>query len=249
MWFTEEGANRIGMINSTNHGIHEYLIDSSGHDEPEGITVGPDSNLWFTLAGINKIGAMNPNTGAMVGEYNVPTANAGLSQIVSDPANGTIWFTEAGANQVGSINPTTQAVAEFATPTAGSSPGSIAVAKGGNIWFIESNASRVAELYTNNPITISEYVVTGLNPLPPTIVREEALPIWKHNKKGKRVGKPVSVSLELDYSTAMDPASAGSFTNYKVTVKTIQRGKRSIVPCTRPSPSRRTMFHPGTPSS
>ena len=130
MWFTEAGANRIGMINSTNHGIREFLIDSSGQDDAEGITVGPDSNLWFTLAGINKIGVMNPNTGAMVGEYGVPTANAGLSQIVSDPANGTIWFTEAAANQVGSINPTTKAIAEFATPTAGAAPGSLAVAKG-----------------------------------------------------------------------------------------------------------------------
>ena len=123
MWFTEAGANRVGRINFTNHGIQEFLIDSSGHDGAEGITVGPDSNLWFTLTGINKVGVMNPKTGVMVGEYGVPTANAGLSQIVSDPANGTIWFTEAGANQVGSINPTTKAVAEFATPTAALLPG------------------------------------------------------------------------------------------------------------------------------
>ena len=38
----------------------------------------------------------------MVGEYGVLTANAGLSQIVSDPADGTLWFTEAAADKVGS---------------------------------------------------------------------------------------------------------------------------------------------------
>ena len=44
------------------------------------------------------------------------------------------------------------------------------------------------------------------------------------------MGKPVSVSLELDYSTAMDPTSAGSNANYQVTFKTVQRGKKKHIP-------------------
>src|SRR4029077_9985679 len=105
-------ANQVGRINPVTHVIQEFPIDSSGYDEAEGIAVGPDSNLWFTLIGADKIGVMNPKTGAMVGEYGVPTANVGLSQIVSDPADGNLWFTEGAAGKVGRINPSTKAVAE-----------------------------------------------------------------------------------------------------------------------------------------
>ena len=104
---------------------------------------------------------MNPTTGAMIGEYSVPTADAGLDQIVSDPADGNLWFTESAADKVGRINPSTKAIAEFAAPTADAAPGAMAVDKNGNIWFTESNASKIAELFIGNPVSITEYVVPG----------------------------------------------------------------------------------------
>ncbi len=166
IWFTESGANQVGRINPTTHAIQEFVIDSSGNDQAEGIAVGSDANLWFILAGTDKIGVMNPKNGAMVGEYGVPTANAGLSQIVSNPADGNLWFTEASANKVGRINPTSKAFTELAVPTANAAPGAIAVQKSGKIWFIESNASRVGVLSPNNLGSIAEYVVSGLTPTP-----------------------------------------------------------------------------------
>ena len=159
IWFTEAGANRIGSINPTTHHIQEYPIDSSGNDQAESIAIGPDKNLWFTLTGTNKIGKMNPTTGAMIGEYSVPTANAGLSQIVSDPADGNLWFTEKAANNVGTIDPTTKAIDESAVPTAGAAPLAMAVNTSGNIWFTESNGGRIAEFSPNNPNSITEYGV------------------------------------------------------------------------------------------
>ncbi len=161
IWFTEAGANQIGQINPTTDAIQEFPIDSSGNDEAEGITVGPDKNLWFTLTGTNKIGVMNPTTGAMVGEYNVPTADAGLAQIASDPVDGNLWFTEETADNVGRINTATKAITEFALPTPGAAPQAMAVDTNGNLWLAESNGSRVAELSPNSPGTITEYVVNA----------------------------------------------------------------------------------------
>jgi virginiamycin B lyase len=229
LWFTEAGANQVGRINPTTGIIQEFPIDSSGSDQAESITVGPDSNLWFTLTGTNKIGAMNPTTGKMVGEYSVPTANAGLAQIVSDPADGNLWFTEAGADQVGRIDPATGAIAEFAVPTAGAAPTAIAAEKDGNLWFIESSTSKIAELSPNNPNHITEYVVPGLTPVAPTVLREETVTAPKTNKRGKKVGKPVLAGFELDYSAAMNPATAGLAANYQVTVTITKRIKRKHV--------------------
>ena len=94
------GGKPDRAINPTTHVFEEFSIDASGQDKLEGITVGPDSNLWFTLNGLNKIGALSPKTGAMIARISVPTANAGLSQIVSNPTDGNLWFTEGAADKV-----------------------------------------------------------------------------------------------------------------------------------------------------
>ncbi len=161
IWFTESGANQIGKINPKTHAIQEFPIDSSGNGQAEGITIGPDSNLWFTLAGTNKIGVMNSTTGAMIGEYSVPTANAGLGPIVSDPADGNLWFTEQAADKVGRIDPATVAIDEFAVPTAGAAPQAIAVSGNGDLWIAESNGGRIAELSPSNPSHIVEIATTN----------------------------------------------------------------------------------------
>ena len=240
IYFTEAGANQVGRIDPTSHAIREFPIDSSGNDQAESIAVGPDSNLWFILAGSNKLGVMNPTTGAMVGEYGVPTANAGLSQIVSDPADGNLWFTETAADKVGRINPTTKAIDEFLVLSAGAAPAAITAVKDGNLWFIESNASRIAELSPNNPSRITEYNVPGLTPQAPTVLSEEAVTMQKTNKKGKKVGKPVFVGFELDYSTAMNPATAGLAANYQVTSTTTRRIKKKRVTVHEPVAFRAT---------
>ncbi len=161
IWFTEAGANQIGKINPITYKIQEFRIDSSGDDEAEGVTFGPDGNLWFVLTGLDAIGEMNPRTGVMIGEYGVPTPNAGLAQIVSDPADGSLWFTEDAAGQVGMINATTKVITEFAMPTASATPQALVVARNGNIWLAESNSGRFAEIAPTSPVNITEYAIPG----------------------------------------------------------------------------------------
>src|SRR5262249_33791071 len=51
---------------------------------------------------------------------------------------------------------------------------------------------------------------------PPTITGERiVLTFLKHNKKGKPIGKPV-VSFVFQFSTAMDPGTTGTASNYQV---------------------------------
>ena len=55
IWFTENGASKIGiLVPSTGH-IFEIPTPSSGAG-PRGITVGPDGNVWFTEYNNGKIG-------------------------------------------------------------------------------------------------------------------------------------------------------------------------------------------------
>ena len=84
--------------------ITEYALPNP-KSAPEGITAGPDGNLWFTEAA-SAIGRITP--AGTITEYALPTGGRGLRAIAAGP-DGNLWFTEYG--KIGRITPT-------ATPTA-----------------------------------------------------------------------------------------------------------------------------------
>jgi hypothetical protein len=67
---------------------------------------------------------------------------------------------------------------------------------------------------------------SGSNSPTPTIIGETAAILRKTNRKGKPVGKPVQVVFTLQYSTAMDPTTAGSMGNYVVEAASRKKGKK-----------------------
>ncbi len=133
LWFTERGAvglapspvGMIGMINPTTHVINEFPIPTADSG-PQGITTGPDGNLWFTEFDGNKIGMINPATHA-VNEFPTPTASSGPEGITTG-ADGNLWFAEfVGNNPVnGPLDPSdaigminhARSIAGFPVPTA-----------------------------------------------------------------------------------------------------------------------------------
>ena len=106
LWFTELGANQIGMINPTTHAITEFPIPTANSFDPTGITTGPDGNLWFTENVANQIGMINPTTAR---HHRVPHPHD------PEPAPGnhggarrqSLVHRSLG-NQIGMINPTTR---------------------------------------------------------------------------------------------------------------------------------------------
>src|SRR5262245_45830415 len=58
LWFTEQGADKIGRITPTGV-VTEFTVPPPG-SFPVGIAAGPDGNLWFTLAVGNQIGRITP---------------------------------------------------------------------------------------------------------------------------------------------------------------------------------------------
>src|SRR5687768_6814166 len=68
----------------------EYQIPTPNSNS-NGITIGPDGNIWFTEFEANKIGRMTPD--GLFTEFNVPTANSHPVYITTGP-DGNLWFTE-----------------------------------------------------------------------------------------------------------------------------------------------------------
>jgi CSLREA domain-containing protein len=105
LWFTENNSaspDKIGEINPTTHAISEFAIPTPSRASfttgPDGITTGPDGNLWFTEYTGSQIGAINPTTHA-IREFAIPTASSFPVGITTGP-DGNLWFAERGGRQI-----------------------------------------------------------------------------------------------------------------------------------------------------
>ena len=109
--------------------ITEFRLPAGG--SPEGITAGPDGNLWFTEVGANAIGRIT--TSGQITEFPPPAAESRPVGITAGPDDN-LWFTEVGANAIGRITTSGQ-ITEFPLPVAESRPVGITAGPDGNLWF------------------------------------------------------------------------------------------------------------------
>jgi hypothetical protein len=73
-------------------------------------------------------------------------------------------------------------------------------------------------------------------PTPPTIIGELPLFSRKPNKHHKPVGKPVLTGFEIEFSTTMNPATAGNASNYQVAWISTKRVKKKPMQVLHPVP-------------
>ena len=86
----------------------------SPNTEPEGITRGPDGNLYF--AEIHAIGRITP--GGQITEFRQGLAPASEPVEITAGPDGNVWFTEGVTDRIGRITPA-GVITEFAVPGTG----------------------------------------------------------------------------------------------------------------------------------
>jgi virginiamycin B lyase len=69
--------------------------------KPEGITDGPDGNLWFTEYGTSEIGRIT--TTGTITEYVLPEGSK--PEGIAAGANDSLWFSEYGTSKVAEVVP------------------------------------------------------------------------------------------------------------------------------------------------
>jgi virginiamycin B lyase len=79
----------------------QYTLPNPLGNQPQGLAVGPDGNVWFTEQ-IGKIGRITP-TGT-ISEFTIPTIDSIPGSIAAGP-DGNLWFTENLQNKIGRITP------------------------------------------------------------------------------------------------------------------------------------------------
>jgi streptogramin lyase len=167
-------------------GIKPYPIPTPGPGSDEGITVGPDNNLWITERDADKVARLN-TAGSFLNTYNVPTANAGPNNITRGP-DGNLWFTETNVGHVAKVTPTGTFTEYSSGITPGANPYGITRGPDGNLWFTEFFADKIGRITTSG--TVTEFTYTGgTNPGFSHIVTGPDNNLWFTEPFQSRIGR------------------------------------------------------------
>ena len=149
LWFTEQGAGKLGEINPATHAITEFPVPAREwpyHAQPWGITTGPDGNLWFTAYGDDAIdvAALNPAAGTHLVVTQPPPAS-----VTAGSGFGlTVQAEDSSGNLVSSFSGTV--TVELASNPGGTTLGGtlVVAASGGVATFSGLTLAKVASGYT-----------------------------------------------------------------------------------------------------
>ena len=138
--------------------------------------------LLAALIGVLALAAGSARA-ANVQLFAVPTAGAGLSNIVAGP-DGALWFNEQNGFAVGRIT-TTGVVSEFSVPRAsysadGDGPTTI-VSSGGNLWTLANVGSTIDEVSTVGVVT---QLYANLNQSATNLAPDSAGGVWATSLAG-----------------------------------------------------------------
>ena len=147
--------------------ITTFPVPGSVGANLNGLSLGPDGNMWFTDTGKNRIGVITPS--GTITEYPITTASAGALRI-QPGADGNMWFDELAVNKIAKIT-IGGTVTEYQVPTPNSAPIGIWAGPDGNIWFPEHDANKIAKItpggtFTEYPIPTAAAGARGLGPGP-----------------------------------------------------------------------------------
>jgi streptogramin lyase len=149
LWFTERDGNKIGRIDTDGDitetmqiqdpVLHEGVLSNG----PNGITVGPDNNLWFAMWFSNRIGKVT--TAGSFTVYDIPLLPSETSSdpnsIIVGPDNN-LWFLEPAANKISRIT-TSGVMTRLDIPTPNSGPVDLITGSDGKIWFTELAGNKI----------------------------------------------------------------------------------------------------------
>ena len=160
MYFTEFGANRIGVMTTAGILLSEFAVPTAGAG-PYSLLQGPDNAIWFTELNRSAIGRMLTG-GSFTNEYPTITPNAQPQTIVLGP-DGALWFTEPGASKLGRITLAGQ-MSEISIAPATSIHG-LVVGIDNKLYFGDPLGNKIAQ-YDTVKGTVTEFPIPTANAKP-----------------------------------------------------------------------------------
>src|SRR6266446_1485819 len=138
---TPSAAGKVGELKVT---IKEWDVPTKGA-HPHDPALAPDGSLWFTEQLQNKLGRLDPASGAFK-EYVLKSEDSGPHGLVAD-SKVNIWFTGNGKGYIGKLDPKTGDVTEYKMPDAkAEDPHTAVLDARGILWLTVQVGSMVGRL-------------------------------------------------------------------------------------------------------
>jgi streptogramin lyase len=177
-----------GMANPLVSGaFSEFLVTTNGN--PNGIVLGPDGAIWFTLANSNQIGRLTPD--GHFEEFSGMTY--GPTDIVVGP-DGKLWITQGDNNQIVRLSPD-GSYQQYQAPNGPIAD--LAAGPDGAVWFTEPDGNRIGRFSLDGQVR--EFPVPTPDSRPVRITRGPDGNLWFTEYRGMRVGRitPAGVITEF----------------------------------------------------
>jgi virginiamycin B lyase len=203
LYITEFNTGKIASINPlagldvaiTASRLESAVVPSGAGAGLDGITAGPDGNLWFTEASADRVGNIN-TTLTTINEFSTGiTAGAAPAGIATGP-DGALWFTESGLNKIGRITTAGTVSNEFALT--GLDPEGITAGNFGTLWFAENGSDQIGRITTGGIVTEFPRLAVGSGPQ--GITEGPGGAIWFTETTGNRVGRILATGQVTEYT-------------------------------------------------
>lgn len=199
LWFTEQAAGKIGVL-SESAAITEFPLPApNATKQPLQLVIGQDGNVWFTEYGAGKVGQFIIAT-SQFNECTLPTENGKTPTPwgIAAGQDGNLWVTDPGTNGIWKVVPGCTGDAFYPLATASAGPESITVGPNGALWFLETAANKVGEIYTSaaagtNP---TEFAVKTADAGLGTIVSGSDNALWFTETKADKLGRMLTTGQE-----------------------------------------------------
>ena len=163
--------------------VTEFSAGITPGSRPEGITAGPDGNLWFTEFDGDRIGRITPT--GLVTEYTAGITPGSSPNGITAGPDGNLWFTEFNGGRVGRITPA-GGVTEFPVAGSATSLNGITTGPDGNLWYAaDSHIGRVTPTGVVTPFSAGISTDSRLEQITPGPDSN----LWFTANGGSRVGR------------------------------------------------------------
>lgn len=136
--------------------VTEWAIPG-GSVSLEGITLGPDGNLWYTSFNNGKIGRVTP-TGTVTEFEASGQPNGGPVGITAGP-DGNLWYTLKNVGRIGRMTPSGVLTEYPASTAVVSGPEGITAGPDGNVWFTQRLSGRIGRISPDG--VLAEFPITS----------------------------------------------------------------------------------------
>jgi streptogramin lyase len=210
LYFTEGNVGRIGRIDplaGSDDAILASLTQSAALPSGagaalNGITEGPDDNLWFTEPGSGNMGNVTPDL-ATLQEFPTPTSASHPAGIAVGP-DSALWFTDAVNDTIGRITTAGSVTNVFPLQTS-RAPEGITTGPDGDLWFAEFTGNQIGRITPAG--TLTEFTLPNPNSGPQAITAGPDGDLWFTEQTAARVGLITTDGVVTEYSTGITAGS------------------------------------------